>query len=146
MSPAADPATTPVRDPAREAAASAKTLGREQFAGSVLVLLGLLNLAQGAAALKPGGVYSSTDYAYAYDLDAWGWGFLVLGVVVGGIGLGLLLGQEWARILGILVALFSALANFMLIPQMPVWALFVIALDVLVVWELTVVIARSRPA
>jgi len=131
--------------PAESAAETADLLGREQFAGSVLVLLGIMHAAQGIAAFTSGGVYTRVDYAYAYNLDAWGWGLLGLGGVVAGIGLGLLLDQEWARILGILVALFSALVNFMLIPQFPVWALLVIALDVAVVWAITVVIARSRP-
>jgi hypothetical protein len=132
-------------NPSERAAETADLLGREQFAGSVLVLAGLLHGVQGVVALTSGSVYARVDYAYSYNLQAWGWGLLVLGVVVAGIGAGLLLDQEWARILGILVALFSALASFMLIPQVPVWALLLIALDVAVVWSLTVVIARSRP-
>ena len=132
--------------PSERAADAADLLGREQFAGSALVLLGLLHGVQGLVALTSDGVYADVDYAYAYDLEAWGWGLLVLGVIVAGIGSGLLLDQEWARLLGILVALFSALVSFMLVPQVPVWALLTIALDVAITWSLTVVIARSRPA
>jgi len=139
------PTTTSVSSPADEAAASAELLGREQFAGSVLMILGLMHLTQAVAAFSSPDVYSGTDYAYAYNLDAWGWGLLVLGVVTFGIGVGLLFGQEWARILGILVAMFSALVNFMMVPQAPAWALLSIGLDVAVVWAVAAVIAQDRP-
>ena len=136
--------TTPVRTPAEQAAESAALLGREQFAGSVLMILGLMHATQAVAAFSSPDVYTGTDYAYAYDLDAWGWGLLVLAVVTFGIGVGLLFDQEWARLLGILVALFSALVNFMMVPQAPGWALLVIGLDVAVVWAVAAVIAQDR--
>jgi hypothetical protein len=48
----------------------------------------------------------------------------------------LLAGRTWARVVGITLAVLSAIANLMFIPHHPVWALLVIALDVFVIWAL----------
>jgi uncharacterized protein (DUF983 family) len=42
----------------------------------------------------------------------------------------------WARVVGIVVASVSLIANFMFIPQYPLWSLLIIALDVAVIWAL----------
>ena len=65
-----------------------------------------------------------------------GWIHLVLGIVVALAGVGLLAGRAWARGVGITLAVLSAIANFLFIPHHPVWALLVIALDVVVIWAL----------
>lgn len=135
----------PAQHPSDDAMRTAQLLGREQLAGAVLMVVGLFHVVQGIAAFAGGGPYTRVDYEYAYNLDAWGWGLVLLGLVVAGIGLSLLLDQEWARIIGILVAMFSALVSFMLVPQFPVWALLVVALDVVAVWSITAVIGLSRP-
>jgi hypothetical protein len=44
-------------------------------------------------------------------------------------------------VVGIVVAVLSALANFLFIPYYPLWALVIIALDVAVIWAL----ATYRP-
>ena len=56
-------------------------------------------------------------------------------------GFFILTGQPWARVVGIVVAVISALANFLFIPYYPIWALVIIALDVAVIWAL----ATYRP-
>ena len=56
-------------------------------------------------------------------------------------GFFILTGQPWARAVGIVVAVLSALANFLFIPYYPLWALVIIALDVAVIWAL----ATYRP-
>jgi hypothetical protein len=57
-------------------------------------------------------------------------------VVVGLAGLGLLAGQTWARLVGIVLAVLSAIANFLFIPYYPFWAILVITLDIFVIWAL----------
>ena len=47
-------------------------------------------------------------------------------------------GAVWARSVGVGVAVISAILNFMWLPYYPVWSLLIIAVDVLVVWALTV--------
>ena len=53
-------------------------------------------------------------------------------------GLGVLADQIWARIVGILPAIVSALANFAFIAASPVWSCILIALDVLIICALAV--------
>jgi hypothetical protein len=60
-----------------------------------------------------------------------------VGLVLVAAGAMLLTGRRWARVVAIVFALFSAVSNFLFIPQNPFWALTVIALDVLVIWALT---------
>ena len=45
-------------------------------------------------------------------------------------------GNLAARILGIALAVVSAIANFMFIPYYPFWSIAIIALDVFVIWAL----------
>ncbi len=79
---------------------------------------------------------ATREYLFQFDITTWGWIHLLLGIVVALAGVGLLAGRTWARVVGITLALLSAVANFMFIPHHPVWALLVIALDVFVIWAL----------
>ena len=45
-------------------------------------------------------------------------------------------GAVWARVVGIGVAVISAIVNFMWLPYYPIWSVLIIALDVLVIWAL----------
>ncbi len=56
-------------------------------------------------------------------------------------GLGLFTGNIVARTIAVIVASLSLIANFLFIPAYPVWALTVIALDVLVIYA---VMAHGR--
>jgi hypothetical protein len=65
-----------------------------------------------------------------------GWIHLGVGAVVFTAGVCLILGQLWARVLGVILALISAVENFLFIPYYPVWSLIVIAVDVFIIWAL----------
>jgi hypothetical protein len=43
-----------------------------------------------------------------------------------------------ARVVGIILAVLSAIANFLFIPYYPVWSLLIIAVDVFIIWALAV--------
>jgi hypothetical protein len=51
-------------------------------------------------------------------------------------GIALLGGALWARIVGIAMAALIAIANFLWLPYYPVWAIVLIALNVVVIWAL----------
>jgi hypothetical protein len=51
-------------------------------------------------------------------------------------GLAVFSGAPWARVVGITLAVLSAIANFFFIPYYPIWAVLIIALDVAVIWGL----------
>lgn len=44
----------------------------------------------------------------------------------------------WARVAAVIVAMLSAVVNIMFLPAYPVWSMIMIAVDVLVIWAVTV--------
>jgi hypothetical protein len=133
---------------------SAATTGRREaggwvtglvlFAGLMMIMLGVFQAIVGIAALIDDQFYVVTpDYAYGVDVTAWGWIHLGVGIVVAAAGFAVIAGRLWGRIIGIIVAGLSALANFFFIPYYPLWALLIITLDVFVIWALCVYGIRS---
>ena len=53
-------------------------------------------------------------------------------------GFALFSGAVWARSVGVIIATVSAIANFAFIPYYPLWSLTIIAVDVFVIWALTI--------
>lgn len=114
-------------------------VGVVMFAGIVMIVSGVFQALAGITALFQGSFYAVTPkYVYELNVTTWGWIHLVLGVVVVLAGFGVMSGNLWARIVGIILAVLSAFANFMFIPHYPVWSLLIIGLDVLVIWALAV--------
>src|SRR5687768_872597 len=110
------------------------------FAGTMMLLIGFFHIIQGLVALLDDDYFLVTDSGLTVHVDytAWGWTHLIAGVIVCCAGLGLFLGQMWARIVGVTLAVISALLNFAFIAAYPFWCLTVIALDVFVILALTV--------
>jgi hypothetical protein len=107
------------------------------FAGSLMVIAGVWHVLAGIAALFNDKVYVSTPtYIYEFDLTTWGWIHVVLGLLVAGAGVAVLRGQTWGRVVGIVLASLSLIANFLFIPWYPIWSLLIVALDVAVIWAL----------
>jgi hypothetical protein len=107
------------------------------FAGIMMIMAGIWQALAGLIALLENEFFVATrNYTFQFDVTTWGWIHLLIGVVVGLAGLGLLAGQTWARVVGIFLAVLSAIANFLWIPYYPFWALTVIAVDVFVIWAL----------
>jgi hypothetical protein len=91
----------------------------------------------GLVALFENEFYVATrNYLFELDATTWGWVHLILGVVVALAGLAVLAGRVWGRVVGITLAVLSAIANFLFIPYYPFWSLTVIALDIFVIWAL----------
>jgi hypothetical protein len=54
------------------------------------------------------------------------------------VGVGCLLGQVWARMIGIVLAALCAIGHIAFLAAFPLWSLLVIALSVLVIYALIV--------
>ena len=54
---------------------------------------------------------------FQFDITTWGWIHLILGIVVALAGVGLLAGRSWARVVGITLAVLSAIVRSMFIPH-----------------------------
>jgi hypothetical protein len=72
------------------------------------------------------------------DLTTWGWIHVILGVVLILTGIGVLGGNNWARVLGVIFVIINLLAQLSVIGIYPWWATIVIILDVLVIYALVV--------
>ena len=115
------------------------TGGMELFAAIMMILVGLFHLVVGLTAVLRNTFYVvAPDYVFSFDITAWGWVYLVLGILVGIVGIALMMGQTWARVVGMILAGLSVLGNFVFIPYQPVWSVLVIAIDVAVIWALAV--------
>ena len=53
-------------------------------------------------------------------------------------GYGLFFRKTWARIVTVVVALVSAVVNWVFLPAYPAWYALMIGLDVLIIWAVTV--------
>ncbi|HEY2191392.1 MAG TPA: hypothetical protein VGH76_03685, partial [Actinomycetospora sp.] len=60
-------------------------------------------------------------------------------------GFGVMAGRLWARIVGIALALLSAIVNLAFIAAYPLWAIVVIAVDIAVIYALATN-RRGEPA
>jgi len=54
------------------------------------------------------------------------------------VGIFIFTGKTWARAAGIAIAAISAVTQFMWLPYYPIWAIVIIALDIAVIWGLSV--------
>jgi len=109
------------------------------FAGVAMVMIGALHALQGLVALFNDDFFVvGQKWIFEFDLTTWGWIHLLVGLLVMVAGFFVFNGAVWARAVGIAVAALSAVLNFIWLPYYPIWGLIIIALDVLVVWALSV--------
>ncbi|HEX5205354.1 hypothetical protein ACFQS1_33330 [Paractinoplanes rhizophilus] len=115
-------------------------VGYVVFAGVMLMMLGGFQAIEGLVAIFKDEYYLVTRSGLLLTMDftTWGWVHLILGLIAVGTGIGVLLGQTWARVTGIVIAVLSALANLAFLPAYPIWATIIIALDVLAIYALAV--------
>ncbi|WP_068278969.1 DUF7144 family membrane protein [Aldersonia kunmingensis] len=112
--------------------------GTSIVAAILLLVVGLVSLLQGISAVAEDEVFVvGIEYVYKFDLTTWGWIHIVVGVLVIIAGLGLFTGAAWARIAAVVFASLSIVANFLWIPYYPLWAILIIALDIVVIWAVT---------
>ena len=116
-------------------------VGWTYFAAFLMVMLGFWHAIAGLSAIIKQNVYVygqlNDGYFLKLDSTTWGWIHLILGIVILLAGFGLLGGAVWARTVGVILAIISAIAAFAWIPYYPVWGIVIVALAVAVVWALT---------
>jgi|1186.fasta_scaffold21729_4 hypothetical protein len=124
-----------------EHATSTRWQGWAFFGGAAMILLGLFQGLFGLIALVDKQYFTvrTNSLLVVSSYSGWGWIHLIGGVLAVAAGLGIVLGgHTWARVLGVVVAVLSALANVGFLRASPVWSLLLITLDVLVIFALTV--------
>ncbi|MEY1676228.1 hypothetical protein AB4Z55_18835 [Gordonia sp. ABKF26] len=107
-------------------------------AAIILIVLGVIQLFQGIAAVAEDEVFvRGVEYVYKLDFTTWGWIHIALGVVMAGVGVALVTGATWARFTAIVMAGLSIIANFLWLPYYPWWSILIIALDIVVIWAVS---------
>lgn len=113
------------------------------FAGVLMLIEGFLDAMWGLAAVINNEVITVGGHGVVvWDITAWGWGHLILGSLVALTGLGLLAGQSWARFVGIFFVSLNVLVQFGTFTLFPLWSMLIIAIDIVILYQLT---ARWEP-
>ena len=118
------------------------------LAATLMILSGLLSFIEGLVAIFRTGAFFTTQngYTFQFSLHSWGWIHLGIGIVLFAAGACVLLGQTWAKVLGIVLAVCSAIANFIFLPYYPFWSIILIAVDVFIIWALATGMGRRASA
>ncbi|MEE3851597.1 hypothetical protein VZC37_14730 [Gordonia sp. LSe1-13] len=104
-------------------------------AAALLFVAGLVAVFQGISALANDELFVvGAEYVYQFDLTTWGWIHLIIGILAIIVAGGLAVGADWARISAIVIASISIIAQFLWLPYYPLWAILIIALDLIVIW------------
>jgi len=117
------------------------------FAAFMMIMIGVFHAIAGFAAILEDeflsvvpavGTQAQGDvYFLQFDATTWGWIHLLVGIVVLIAGFGLFSGAVWARTVGVIMAVISAIIGFAWIPWYPVWGIVIIAIAISVIWALT---------
>lgn len=114
-------------------------VGWVYFAGFMLVLAGVFQSIAGLVALFKDEVYVIGEQnLWLFDYTTWGWGHLLLGIFLVLAGSAVISGKMWGRVVGVIVAGLSLIANFGFIPVYPVWSIIMVVVNILVLYALIV--------
>lgn len=110
------------------------------FAGTVMVMVGFFHVFQGLVALFQDEYFlvGRSGLAVNVDFTTWGWIHIIGGALIAVAGLALFTGKVWARTIGVILAMASAIVNIGFLAAYPIWCTMMILFDVLVIWALTV--------
>jgi len=113
--------------------------GWQAFAGIVLFLNGIFGFLYGLAAVLNDDVVTvgGGSGVTVWDFTAWGWIHMIVGVLMAGASIGLFMMKGWARFAAIVFCMLNVLIQFGTISAFPLWSLLVIALDVVIIYQLT---------
>ena len=113
-------------------------VGWIMFAAIMMLLIGFFHVMAGLVAIVDDNFYVATkEYVFQFDRTTWGWIHLILGIVVFIAGLSLFKGAIWARTVGVILGVISAVVGFAWLPWYPVWGILIVVIAVSVIWALT---------
>lgn len=106
------------------------------FAGVMIVLVSILNMIDGIAAISNSKFFvANAKYVFS-DLNTWGWIVLCIGILQMLVGFGIWAGNQFARWAGIFVVSLNMIAQLLFIPAYPFWSLALFTIDVLILYGL----------
>ena len=108
------------------------------FAGIMLLILGVINVIGGIAAIDDANFYTANAQFQFGDLNTWGWVILLTGVVQVLAAVGIWARNQFARWLGVGFASINMIAQLLMIAAFPLWSLAIYAVDILIIYGLVV--------
>jgi hypothetical protein len=121
--------------------------GWAMFAATVLAIVGAINVIYGLAGiLNDELLVATSDGLLLADYTLWGWVALIMGVLMLFVSYGLWTVNPLAQGVAVVLALINAVTMIHLIVAFPLWAILIIVLDVLVIYNLTVKGGEAEPA
>jgi hypothetical protein len=112
--------------------------GWAAFAGTVLVIVGAVNVIYGLTAVfKDEVVTAAGGRVIVWDLTAMGWILIVFGIIQLLAGSALFAGAGWARWTAVVLAGLNAIANVGFFTVNPLWTMLIVGLNVIVIYQLT---------
>jgi hypothetical protein len=103
--------------------------GRSVFAGTLLLIVGTLNIIYGIGALDDANIFVNDRRFILTNLNTLGWVLIILGVIQITGGLSLFAGNIYGRIVGIVAASLGAIGALLSIgSNNPWWSLGIFAL------------------
>lgn len=115
-------------------------VGWISFAAVMMILVGIFHGVQGLMALFQDEYFlvAKSGLTVHVDYTTWGWIHLIGGIIIVLAGIALFTGRIWARVLGVVLAMISVVVNIGFLAAYPIWCVLMIAVDILVIWALTV--------
>lgn len=105
----------------------------------MLLVAGGMSLVYGLAAVLNNEVVTVGGRGViVWDFTVWGWVHMVVGAIMLLTCWGLFALKSWARWTAIFLATLDAMVQMATITAFPLWALLVITLDVIIIYQLTV--------
>jgi hypothetical protein len=115
------------------------------FAGIMLMLVGILNVIWGIAAIGDSSFFVNHQRYILSGLNTWGWVAVILGAVQILAAYSVWNGNQFGRWFGIVTAGLSSISALMSLPAYPFWSLAIFAVDILVIYGLAAYGGRHRP-
>jgi hypothetical protein len=120
--------------------------GWTTFAGVMLMLVGIMNVIGGIAAIDNANFWVADAQFVIGDLNTWGWVIALTGAVQVLAAVGIWARNQFARWLGVGFASLNALAQLLMIGAFPLWSLALFSVDLLVIYGLLVYGDRDESA
>jgi hypothetical protein len=122
-----------------------KGVGRAVFVAILLLIVGVLNIIYGIAAVGNAHFFNNTQYVFS-SLHTWGWITIIVGVIQLTGGFSLMTGGGYGRVIGIIAATIGAFESLLSVGGThPWWSLAIFALCIYVLHGL-IVFGEEEPA
>ncbi len=122
-----------------------KGVGRAVFVAVLFLIIGVLNIIYGIAAIGNAHFFDNTQFVLS-SLHTWGWITVIIGVIQLTAGVSLMAGGGYGRVIGIIAAIIGAFESLLSVGGMhPWWSLAIFALCIYVLHGL-IIYGEGTPA